>query len=89
MIIKPFNNAAERALRGVALGRKSWLFAGSERGGERAAAMYTLIVTAKMNDIDPQAWLADVLARLPDMPVSRIHELLPWHWKTQSLAKAA
>ncbi len=83
------NNAAERALRSVALGRKSWLFAGSERGGERAAAMYTLIVTAKMNDIDPQAWLADVLARLPDMPVSRIHELLPWHWKTRPLAKAA
>ena len=83
------NNAAERALRGVALGRKSWLFAGSERGGERAAAMYTLIVTAKMNDIDPQAWLADVLARLPDMPVSRIHELLPWNWKTRPIAKAA
>lgn len=75
------NNAAERALRGVALGRKSWLFAGSERGGERAAFMYTLIVTAKMNDIDPQAWMADVLARLPDMPVSRVHELLPWNWK--------
>ena len=71
------NNAAERALRGVALGRKSWLFAGSERGGQRAAAMYTLIVTAKMNDIDPQAWLADLLARLPDMPASRVHELLP------------
>ena len=83
------NNAAERALRGVALGRKSWLFAGSERGGERAAAMYTLIVTAKMNDIDPQAWLADVLARLPDMPVSRVHELLPWNWKTLSLPQAA
>ena len=83
------NNAAERALRGIALGRKSWLFAGSERGGERAAAMYTLIVTAKMNDIDPQAWLADVLARLPDMPVSRIHELLPWNWKTRPLAEAA
>ena len=83
------NNAAERALRGVALGRKSWLFAGSERGGERAAAMYTLIVTAKMNDIDPQAWLADVLARLPDMPVSRMHELLPWNWNTWSLAEAA
>ena len=83
------NNAAERALRGVALGRKSWLFAGSERGGERAAAMYTLIVTAKMNDIDPQAWLADVLARLPDMPVSRIHELLPWNWKSRPLAEAA
>jgi transposase len=58
------NNAAERALRGIALGRKSWLFAGSDRGGERAAAMYSLIVTAKMNDIDPQAWLADVLARM-------------------------
>jgi len=83
------NNAAERALRGVAMGRKSWLFVGSERGGHRAAAMYTLIVTAKMNNIDPQAWLADVLARLPDMPVSRVHELLPWNWKTLSLAKAA
>src|SRR6056297_3063456 len=83
------NNAAERALRGVALGRKSWLFAGSERGGERAAAMYTVIVTAKMNGIDPQAWLADVLARLPDMPVARIHELLPWNWKSRPLAEAA
>ena len=59
------NNAAERALRGIALGRKSWLFAGSDRGGQRAAAMYSLIVTAKMNDVDPQAWLADVLARRP------------------------
>lgn len=75
------NNAAERALRGIALGRKSWLFVGSERGGDRAAFMYTLIVSAKMNDIDPQAWLADVLARLPDMPMSRVHELLPWNWK--------
>jgi len=84
------NNAAERALRGVALGRKSWLFAGSERGGDRAAFMYTLIVTAKMNDIDPQAWLADVLKRLPDMPVSRVHDLLPWNWKTaQENVKAA
>jgi transposase len=83
------NNAAERALRGVALGRKSWLFAGSERGGDRAAFMYTLIVTAKMNDIDPQAWLADVLARLPEMPVSRVPELLPWNWKNQSLPEAA
>ena len=76
------NNAAERALRGIALGRKSWLFAGSERGGDRAAFMYTLIVTANMNDIDPQAWMADVLARLPDMPASRVLELLPWNWKT-------
>ena len=77
------NNAAERALRGIALGRKSWLFAGSERGGDRAAFMYTLIVTAKMNDIDPQAWMADVLARLPNITVSRVHELLPWHWKVE------
>ena len=62
------NNAAERALRAVALGRKSWLFAGSERGGDRAAFMYSLVVTAKINDIDPQAWLADALAQLPDIP---------------------
>lgn len=76
------NNAAERALRGIALGRKSWLFCGSDRGGQRAAAMYSLIVTAKMNDIDPQAWLADILARLPSHPAHRIDELLPWNWKS-------
>jgi transposase len=75
------NNAAERALRGVALGRKSWLFAGSDRGGERAASMYSLIVTAKLNDVDPRAWLADVLARIADHPALRLHELLPWNWK--------
>src|SRR5215212_1455009 len=74
------NNAAERALRGIALGRKSWLFAGSDRGGERAAAMYSLIATAKLNDVDPRAWLADVLARIADHPASQLHELLPWHW---------
>ena len=84
------NNAAERALRGVALGRKSWLFAGSDRGGERAAAMYSLIVTAKLNDIDPRAWLADVLGRIADQPASRLHELLPWNWIQQnSVARAA
>lgn len=83
------NNAAERALRGIALGRKAWLFAGSPRGAERAAFMYSLIVTAKMNDIDPQAWLADVLARLPDMPLSRLPDLLPWNWKPSTIAKAA
>eukprot|EP01136_Pigoraptor_vietnamica_P006560 Opistho-1_new@39631 len=77
----PFNNAAERQLRGVALGRKAWMFAGSDRGGERAAAMYSLIATAKLNDIDPRAWLADVLARIADHPASRLHELLPWNWK--------
>jgi transposase len=70
------NNAAERALRGLTLGRKSWLFAGSERGAERAALMYTLIQTAKLNDVDPQAWLADVLARIADHPVNRVNELL-------------
>ena len=74
------NNAAERALRGIALGRKAWLFAGSDRGGERAAAVYSLIVTAKLNEVDPCAWLADVLARIADHPVSRLNELLPWHW---------
>ncbi len=75
------NNAAERALRGFALGRKSWLFAGSERGADRAAAMTTLIATAKLNDVDPQAWLADVLRRITDTPQNRLHELLPWEWK--------
>jgi transposase len=83
------NNAAERALRGAALGRRSWLFAGSDRGGERAAAMYSLIVTAKLNDVDPRAWLADVLARIADHPASRVHELLPWHWKKAQDATAA
>ncbi|MDR3496634.1 MAG: IS66 family transposase [Ancalomicrobiaceae bacterium] len=78
------NNAAERALRGIALGRKSWLFAGSDRGGQRAAMMYSLIVTAKMNDVDPQAWLADVLARINDLPLTRLDELLPWRWQKQN-----
>jgi transposase len=77
------NNAAERAMRGVALGRRSWLFAGSDRGGQRAAAIYSLIATAKMNDVDPQAWLADVLARIAEHPAHRIDELLPWNWQRQ------
>ena len=83
------NNAAERALRGFALGRKSWLFAGSERGADRAAAMATLIMTAKLNDIDPLAWLADVLGRIADIPQSRLPELLPWNWKHSNLRVAA
>ena len=74
------NNVAERALRGIALGRKSWLFCGSDRGGQRAAVMYSLIVTAKMNDVDPQAWLADVLARIAGHPARRLDDLLPWNW---------
>jgi transposase len=83
------NNAAERALRGVALGRKSWLFAGSDRGGQRAAFFCSLIVTAKMNDVDPQAWLADVLARIASHPAHRIDELLPWNWRARRTADAA
>jgi hypothetical protein len=75
------NNAAERAVRGIALGRKSWLFCGSDRGGQRAAVMYSLIVTAKMNDIDPQAWLADILARIAGHPVQKLDDLLPWNWR--------
>jgi transposase len=75
------NNAAERQLRGIALGRKAWLFAGSDRGGERAAVMYTMIQTAKLNDVDPQAWLADVLARINDHNVQALDQLLPWNWK--------
>ncbi|APO72204.1 IS66 family insertion sequence transposase domain-containing protein (plasmid) [Rhizobium gallicum] len=74
------NNAAERALRGFALGRKAWLFAGSDRGADRAAFMATLIMTAKLNDIDPQAWLADVLARIADTPITKLEQLLPWNW---------
>jgi transposase len=84
------NNAAERALRGVALGRKAWLFAGSDRGGNRAAFMFSLIVTAKLNDIDPQAWLADILGRIADTPRSRLPDLLPWNWaRSQPAVKAA
>jgi len=75
------NNAAERALRGIALGRKSWLFAGSDRGGERAAAMYSLIVTAKLNNVDPQAWLTDLLGRIAAHPAHRLAELLPRNWQ--------
>jgi len=83
------NNAAERALRGIALGRRAWLFAGSDRGGQRAAMMYSLIVTAKMNDIDPQAWLADVLGRIAEHSARKLDELLPWVWKAQKQHQAA
>jgi len=83
------NNAAERAVRAVAVGRKNWTFAGSDKGGRRAAAIYTLIETAKLNDIDPQAWLADMLARLPDHPARRINDLLPWNWRLENLSTEA
>jgi transposase len=83
------NNAAERGMRPAALGRKAWLFAGSDRGGERAALMYSLIFTAKLNDVDPQAWLADVLARIAGHPMSQLNELLPWNWNTSAQMRAA
>ena len=67
--------------REIALGRKSWLFAGSDRGGERAAVMLTLIQTAKLNDVNPQAWLADVLARIADHKITDLAALLPWNWR--------
>ena len=73
------NSAAERALRGVAIGRRNYLFAGADTGGERAAAIYSLIGTAKLNNVDPEAWLRDVLTHIADHPVNRVDELLPWH----------
>src|SRR5207244_4706388 len=83
------NNAAERDLRGIALGRKSWLFAGSDRGGERAAVLYTLIQTARFNEVDPQAWLADLLARINDHNIRKLDQLLPWNWKLDRAQLAA
>ena len=72
------NNAAERALRGVSLGRKNYLFMGSDAGGERAASLYSLMETAKLNGLDPEAYLREVLGRIADHPINRIDELLPW-----------
>ena len=83
------NNAAERALRGIAVGRGNWTFAGSDKGGERAAAIYTLIETAKLNNVDPQAWLADILARIADYPAKRLDDLMPWNWQSPPRARAA
>lgn len=74
------NNAAERSLRGIALGRKNYLFAGSDTGGERAAAIYSLIESAKLNGLDPEAYLRDVLTRIADHSINRVAELLPWNW---------
>ena len=79
------NNTAERALRAVALGRKNYLFAGSDRGGERAAAIYSLLGSAKLNGLDPEAYLSGVLACIADHPVNRIAELLPWNLKAATL----
>jgi transposase len=75
------NNAAERAERPVAIGRKNWMFAGSDDGGRRAALAYTLIETAKMNGLNPEAYLRDIIGRIADHPIQRIDELLPWNIK--------
>jgi len=83
------NDAAEREVRPIAMGRKNWTFAGSDAGGQRAAAIYTLIQTARLNEVDPQGWLADVLARLQDHPAKRIDDLLPWNSKHGRAQKAA
>ena len=83
------NNAAENQIRPVALGRKNWLFSGSDSGGERAAAFYTIIRTARLNGIEPQAYLGDVIARIGSYPINRLADLLPWNWSppaTQSVA---
>jgi len=77
------NNAAERAMKGPVLGRKNWLFAGSHDGGERAAAMYSLLETAKLNGIDPEAYLRQVLQRISELPINRIGQLLPWNLATE------
>jgi len=83
------NNPAERALRCVAIGRKNYLFAGSDAGGRRAAALYSLIESAKLNGLNPQHYLADVLARIADHPARRIAELLPWNWQPLEATRAA
>jgi transposase len=75
------NNAVEHALRPLALGRRNYLFAGSVEGGRRAAILYTLIETAGLNGIDPEAWLADVIGRIADHPINRVDEMLPWKWR--------
>jgi transposase len=81
------NNAAERAIRPLTLGRRNWTFLGSDTGGDRAAVFYTLIQTCKLNGINPEAYLSDVIGRIADLPAKRIDELLPWNWQTsQALA---
>ena len=79
------NNIAERAIRAIAIGRKNWLFAGSKAGGERAAATYSVIETAKLNGVEPQAYIADVIEKIASgWPASRWDELMPWNWTAQS-----
>jgi hypothetical protein len=83
-VLSKVEGAAERRVRTVAVGRRNWTFCGSDCGGYRAAAMYTLIQTCRLNDVDPHAWLRDVIARISDHPKTRLHELLPWNGKLDS-----
>jgi len=83
------NNPAERALRGVAIGRRNYLFAGSDAGGRRAAAMYSLIESAKLNSLNPELYIADVLTRIADYPARRVADLLPWNWQPGDTNRAA
>ena len=83
------NNPAERALRCVAIGRKNYLFAGSDAGGRRAAAIYSLVETAKLNSLNPQHYIADRLARIADHPARKIADLLPWNWTPADLHRTA
>lgn len=76
------NNAAERAMRPLAIGRKNWLFAGSDTGGQRAAILYTIIETAKLNGLNPEAYLRDIIARIADHHINKIDQLLPWNWRS-------
>src|SRR5271156_4621453 len=80
------NNAAERGMRGPVLGRKNYLFCGSDAGGQRAACIYTIVETCKINNIDPQAYLSDILGRIADHPINKIDALLPWCWKKDKVA---
>ena len=83
-ILELDNNTAERSMRAIALGRKNYLFMGSERGGKSAAIAYSLIETAKLNTVDPQAWLTDVLARIADHKITRLSKLMTWTYTRQS-----
>lgn len=78
------NNTAERSMRGIAIGRKNYMFVGSERGGKSAAIIYTLMETAKLNNVDPQAWLTDVLSRIADHKITKLGELVPWNYSPET-----